>query len=205
MKPSVHLALYEYDHQLRAGAPVLCGVDEAGRGPLCGPVGVAAVVLDPAVPLEGLNDSKELSEAKRELLYDSITQTALAWKVVLVPPNIIDEMNILQATLWGMAQAVEQLEAQPDLVLVDGNRAPDTRFECKTVVKGDAVSANIAAASVLAKVSRDRYMQQLDEAYPQYKLAQHKGYPTKLHYQLLQQYGIQDFYRRSFLKKTGLV
>lgn len=193
-------ALYEYDAALHADAPLLCGVDEAGRGPLCGPVSIGAVILDMDKPIEGLDDSKRLTEKARERLYDEIIKTALAYQVVLVSPDEIDRLNILQATMEGMRRAVEGLPMQPNLVLVDGNRLPALTMPARAVTKGDATSACIAAASVLAKVTRDRYMVELDKQYPQYKLAQHKGYPTKLHYQLLAEHGVQDFYRKSFLK-----
>lgn len=197
-------ALYEYDAALRAAAPRLCGVDEAGRGPLCGPVACAAVILDPANPVEGVNDSKKLSEARREELYEEIVQKALAWKVVLISAQRIDEVNILNATMEGMAQAVAGLGVRPDLVLIDGNRVPaGLGIPARSVVKGDATSASIAAASILAKVTRDRHMRELDRQYPQYKLAKHKGYGTAEHYALIQKYGIQPFYRKSFLKKLG--
>lgn len=199
------LALYTHDEALEQAAGLICGVDEAGRGPLCGPVSAAAVVLDYDNPVIGVDDSKKLSEKRREELYDEIIQKALAWKVVLVSPEDIDRLNILQATMWGMQQAVEGLGIAPALVLVDGNRCPEFNYPSRAVTKGDAVSAGIAAASILAKVTRDRYMKDLDEQYPQYQLAKHKGYPTKLHYELLEQHGIQDFYRKSFLKKRGLV
>lgn len=197
-------SLYAFDAEIcsKYNITALCGVDEAGRGPLCGPVSVAAVILQHPVP--GVNDSKKLSEKRREELYEQIVQNALAWQVVLVPPDVIDEMNILHATMWGMQQAVQQLSVAPQMVMVDGNRAPALPYPCQTVTKGDGVSAHIAAASVLAKVTRDRYMKKLDEEYPQYQLAKHKGYPTKLHYELLEQYGVQPFYRRSFLRKRGL-
>ena len=196
--------LYAFDARMRERFGVVCGVDEAGRGPLCGPVCCAAVILDPQVPIEGVNDSKKLSEKRREALYEEITRRALAWQVVFVPPQEIDEKNILWATMDGMAQAVAGLSIRPAYVLVDGNRCPPgLDVPAQAVVKGDANSASIAAASILAKVSRDRYMQELDKQYPQYQLARHKGYPTALHYQLLEQYGIQPFYRRSFLKKQG--
>ncbi|MGD9560076.1 MAG: ribonuclease HII [Oscillospiraceae bacterium] len=197
--------LHTYDAAQRETAPLLCGVDEAGRGPLCGPVSVGAVVLDAAERIEGLDDSKKLSEAKREALYEEITRRALAWNVVLVPPEEIDRLNILQATMLGMQQAVDGLGLEPDLVLVDGNRCPHWRYASLAVTKGDATSASIAAASILDKVTRDRVMLQLDKAYPQYALAQHKGYPTALHYELLEKHGVQSFYRKSFLKKRGLV
>ncbi len=192
--------LYAFDEALRGEHPLLCGVDEAGRGPLCGPVGVAAVVLDAARPIEGIDDSKKLGEAKREALYETITAQTLAYSVVLVPPAEIDRMNISQATLWGMRQAVEGLGLVPNLVLVDGNRLPQLSLPMRAVVKGDATSASIAAASILAKVARDRHMRALDKQYPQYRLAKHKGYGTKEHYALLLEHGIQDFYRQSFLK-----
>lgn len=196
--------LYQYDQTIRQEHGVFCGVDEAGRGPLCGPVAVAAVILDPENPIDGINDSKKLSEKKRELLFEEICQKALAWKVVLVGPEIIDRDNILNATLGGMRQAVEELPLRPRFVLVDGNKIPaGLEFPAQALVKGDGASASVAAASILAKVTRDRYMLQLDREYPQYGLAQHKGYGTKLHYQRIAQYGIQPFYRRSFLKKLG--
>ncbi len=192
--------LHAYDEALRASYPLVCGVDEAGRGPLCGPVAAAAVVLDPEKPVDGLNDSKKLNEQTREVLYGFITQTALAWAVSLVSPEDIDRLNILHATMMGMKTAVESLQITPSIVLVDGNRCPDIACRAQAVVKGDATSACIAAASILAKVTRDRYMVRLDAEFPQYKLAQHKGYPTKEHYALLAVHGIQPFYRRSFLK-----
>ena len=196
--------LYEMDAEIRAQHGIFCGVDEAGRGPLCGPVSVAACILNPDDPIEGLNDSKKLSEKKRETLYEQIVSRALAWKVILVGPEIIDRDNILQATMGGMRQAVEELDITPNYVVVDGNRCPTgLSMPCEAMVKGDARSASISAASILAKVTRDRYMCELDKQFPQYKLAQHKGYPTKLHYELIAQYGIQPFYRRSFLKKQG--
>lgn len=195
--------LYAFDQAVRAEHGTFCGVDEAGRGPLCGPVCCAAVILDPENPIEGVNDSKKLSEKKRELLYEEITRKALAWQVVMVGPEVIDEKNILWATMDGMRQAVEGLKIRPDFVLVDGNRCPQLSIPAASQVKGDGVSASIAAASILAKVTRDRYMCQLDREYPQYQLAKHKGYGTKLHYELIRQYGIQPFYRKSFLKKLG--
>ena len=196
--------LYDYDEALRTECGVLCGVDEAGRGPLCGPVCCAAVILNPEDPIQGVTDSKKLSEKRREELYDQIIQRVLAWHVEFVSPQEIDEKNILWATMAGMARAVNALETRPALVVIDGNRCPPgLEMPSRAVVKGDATSASIAAASILAKVSRDRYMCELDAQYPQYQLAKHKGYPTALHYQLIQQYGIQPFYRRSFLKKLG--
>ncbi len=198
--------LYAYDTAIRAEYGCFAGVDEAGRGPLCGPVCVAAaaVILPRGDRIPGLNDSKKLTEKKREALFDEIIEKALAYKIVFVGPEIIDRDNILNATMGGMRQAVEELDIVPNLVLIDGNRTPaGLTMPAQPVVKGDATSASIGAASVLAKVSRDRYMLELDRQYPQYQLAKHKGYPTKLHYELIAQYGIQPFYRRSFLKKQG--
>ena len=194
-----------FEDQARAeGYICICGIDEAGRGPLAGPVYAAAVVLRPGQVIEGVNDSKKLTEKKREALFDEIIEKALAYKIVFVGPEIIDRDNILNATMGGMKQAAEELDIVPNLVLVDGNRTPaGLQIPAQPVVKGDATSASIGAASVLAKVSRDRYMLELDRQYPQYQLAKHKGYPTKLHYELIAQYGIQPFYRRSFLKKQG--
>ncbi len=197
-------ALYQFDALMREKFGALCGVDEAGRGPLCGPVCCAAVILDPADPIDGINDSKKLTEKRREALYEQIVHRALAYQIVFVPPQEIDEKNILWATMDGMAQAVAGLDPQPACALIDGNRCPPgLAVPAQAVVKGDATSASIAAASILAKVSRDRYMLELDRQYPQYQLAKHKGYPTRLHYELIAQYGIQPFYRRSFLKKQG--
>ena len=196
--------LDEYDAAVRAQHGLFCGVDEAGRGPLCGPVCCAAVILDPAKPVPGVNDSKKLSEKKREALFDEIREKALAYQIVFVSPQEIDEKNILWATMAGMERAVAGLEPAPAFAVVDGNRVPPQLIvPALAQVKGDGVCASVAAASILAKVSRDRYMLELGRQYPQYQLAKHKGYPTKLHYELLERYGIQPFYRRSFLKKLG--
>lgn len=197
--------LYAFDAQFRAEWGTVCGVDEAGRGPLCGPVCVAAVILDPACPIGGINDSKKLSEKKREALYPQIIEKALAYNVVMIGPETIDEINILGATMLGMQRAVEGLPVPPALALIDGNRCPQLAVPAQSVVKGDARSASIAAASILAKVERDHYMTELAQRYPQYLLEQHKGYPTKKHYELLDRYGVQPFYRKSFLKKRGYV
>ena len=193
--------LYMFDQALRTNYPVLCGVDEAGRGPLCGPVCCAAVVLRDDLVCDEINDSKKISKKKREKLFDVIIENAVAYSIVMVSPQTIDEINILNASLSGMKQAVKELGLTPDFVIVDGNKVPpQMEVETKAVVKGDAKSLSIAAASILAKVSRDRYMKKLHEQYPQYRLDKHKGYPTKLHYELIAEYGIQDFYRKSFLK-----
>ena len=193
--------LYQFDKALKAEYPLLCGVDEAGRGPLCGPVCCAAVILKDDFVCEEINDSKKLTEKKREKLFDVIIENAVAYSIVMVQPDVIDEINILNASLSGMKQAVKGLRLTPDLVVVDGNKVPkEMETETRAIVKGDGKSLSIAAASILAKVSRDRYMEKLHEQYPQYRLDKHKGYPTKLHYELLAEYGIQDFYRKSFLK-----
>lgn len=202
-------SLEAFDAALRGDYPLLCGVDEAGRGPLCGPVAVGAVILDPANPIDGLDDSKKLSEKKREALFPLVKERALAYKIILVPPGEIDRVNILNATLWGMQRAVEGLATKPDYVLVDGNKVPRLDAPCKAVTKGDATSASIAAASILAKVARDRYMAKLAKQYPAYGLERHKGYPTREHYAILRAMGFQSdiltIYRRSFLKKSGLL
>ena len=188
-----------FDSAYRARCGLICGVDEAGRGPLCGPVCCAAVILNPEDPIEGVNDSKKLTEKRRDALYEEITKRALAYKIIFISPQEIDERNILWATMDGMAQAVAGLEITPDYVLIDGNRCPPGLIQpAEAVVKGDANSASIAAASILAKVSRDRYMLELDKQYPQYQLAKHKGYPTKAHLQALHEFGVLPIHRRSY-------
>ncbi len=195
-------SLYEFDKDLKKSYPVLCGADEAGRGPLCGPVCCAAVILKDDFMCDEINDSKKLTEKKRDKLFDVIIQNSVAYSIVMVGPAVIDEINILNASLEGMKQAVKQLSFTPDLLIVDGNKIPKNMdIETQALVKGDAKSLSIAAASILAKVSRDRYMDELHRKYPQYQLNKHKGYPTKLHYELIAEYGIQDFYRKSFFKK----
>ncbi|MBQ8603710.1 MAG: ribonuclease HII [Oscillospiraceae bacterium] len=194
--------LYEYDNALRTDFPVVCGADEAGRGPLCGPVCCAAVVLPADFQCDDINDSKKISEKKREKLFDIIIENSLAYSIIMISPQEIDRINILNASLEGMKKAVMSLDITPDIVLIDGNKVPqDMPYRTESVVKGDATSMSIAAASILAKVSRDRYMANLDKEYPQYQLSKHKGYPTKLHYELIAEHGIQDFYRRSFFTK----
>ena len=196
--------LYNFEESLRsAGYSVLCGIDEAGRGPLAGPVCAAACVLPDGLVLEGLNDSKKLSEKRREALYDRITAEALAWAVCLVDEKTIDEINILQATFRAMRGAVSKLSVSPDLCLVDGNRDPGRGLPTKTVVKGDATCASVAAASILAKVTRDRLMVELDAQYPGYGFAIHKGYGTKAHYAAINALGLSPIHRRSFLKNHG--
>ena len=179
----------------------VCGVDEAGRGPLAGPVYAASVILKPNCNLEGLNDSKKLSEKKREVLFDKIINEAVAYKIVSVDAKTIDEINILNATMFAMKTAVEGLETAADYALIDGNKTPDLNIKSSFVIGGDAKVKSIAAASILAKVSRDRYMLDMAEKYPQYQFEKHKGYGTKLHYEMLDKYGISDIHRMSFLKK----
>ena len=195
--------LWSYEHACRdEGFATVCGVDEAGRGPLAGPVCAAAVILPQDLVIEGLNDSKKLTEKRREALYEIITREAVAYGIAFADEREIDEINILQATFLAMRRAVEQLAVRPDIVLVDGNREPNLgNLPVKTIVKGDSLSANIAAASILAKVTRDRFMLEQDAIYPQYGFAVHKGYGTKAHYAALTQYGPCPMHRQSFLKK----
>lgn len=196
------MSLYEFDKKiLCSGNRLLCGVDEAGRGPLAGPVCAAAVILDLDNEIIGINDSKKLSEKKREELYEEIINKAIAWSVSFRDEKTIDDINILNATMAAMKEAVESLGAEPDIVLIDGNKAPDIIYNTECVIHGDAQSASIAAASIIAKVTRDRYMMELDKKYPQYCFAKHKGYGTKLHYEKIDEYGISEVHRRSFLKK----
>lgn len=187
---------------LKNGCSVVCGVDEAGRGPLAGPVCAAAVILRPQTEIAGLDDSKKLTEKKREALFPVIREQALSYGIGFATPEEIDKINILQATFLAMRRAVENLSVTPDLLLIDGNQKPHIGLcDEVTVIKGDAKSMSIAAASVLAKVSRDRYMLKLSEQYPQYAFEKHKGYGTKLHYERIAQYRISPVHRRSFLKK----
>ena len=193
----------EYDSALRAeGVSLLCGVDEAGRGPLAGPVFAAAVIFEEGRVPEGLNDSKKLTERKREQLFDVICETALAYSIASASVEEIERLNILQATFLAMTRAVEGLSVQPTLTLIDGNRIPpQLAVPARFVIKGDALSASIGAASVLAKVSRDRYLLELDKRYPEYAFAKHKGYGTALHYERLRAHGPCPEHRMSFLKK----
>ena len=193
----------DFEYEINAknkGYTAVCGVDEAGRGPLAGPVFAAAVILPENCVIEGLNDSKKLTEKKREALFDVIKEKAVSYCIASVDEKVIDEINILQATYLAMRKAVEGLDVPADYALIDGNRMPPIEIDGETVVKGDAKSPSIAAASILAKVSRDRFMLELDEKYPQYKFSQHKGYGTKLHYEMLTEHGVSDCHRMSFLK-----
>ena len=180
---------------------VICGVDEAGRGPLAGPVCAAAVILPRDLQIPGLTDSKKLTDKKRRELFPVIKEQAIAYGIGLASEAEIDEINILQATFLAMQRAIDQLQVKPDLALIDGNREKDFGLPVKTVVKGDSLSANIAAASVLAKVTRDDLMVALAEEYPQYGFEIHKGYGTKAHYEALREFDASPVHRKSFLKK----
>lgn len=195
------MTLFEYDSTVRNDFPIVCGIDEAGRGPLAGDVYAAAVIFDEGVFIDGLNDSKKLTEKKRETLFDEIISKAKAYCVATASVEEIEEINILQATFLAMKRAYEGLGIAADIALIDGNRLPNLDCEMKTVVKGDGLSASIAAASILAKVSRDRYMTELAEKYPEYRFDKHKGYGTKLHNELILEYGPCPAHRMSFLKK----
>ena len=202
MKNEQPTDLWAYEREAFAdGVKLVCGVDEAGRGPLAGPVCAAAVILPPGLVIPGLNDSKKLTDKKRRELYDVITAEAVSYGIAFASEKEIDEINILQATFLAMARAMEKLTPQPELALIDGNRAKDFGLPVRTIVKGDSLSASIAAASILAKVTRDRLMEQYDEAYPQYGFAIHKGYGTKRHYEVLREFGPSPIHRMTFLKK----
>ena len=200
------MGMWTYEReQWKNGVQTVCGVDEAGAGPLMGPVYAAAVILPRELDIPGLNDSKKLTEKKREALYEIITAQAAAWSVARVEAAEIDKMDILNARMLAMQKALDGLTLRPDLALIDGNRDHGSRYAIeiphRLIVGGDGKSASIAAASILAKVSRDRYMLELDKQYPQYQLAKHKGYGTRLHYEMLDQYGPCPEHRRTFLKK----
>ena len=184
-----------------AGVELICGVDEAGRGPLAGPVCAAAVILPPNVEIPGLNDSKKLSDKKRRELFPIIKEQAIAYGIAFADHSEIDEINILQATYLAMERAIAQLSVKPELALIDGNRAKDFGIPVETVVHGDSLSASIAAASVLAKVTRDDYMLKMAETYPGYDFEIHKGYGTKAHYAALTEHGPSPIHRMTFLKK----
>ena len=194
--------LWEIEKEIIAsGVSPVCGVDEAGRGPLAGPVCAAAVLLPTGLEIAGLNDSKKLSAVKRELLYDEITAKAVSYGIAFATVEEIERLNILGATYLAMNRAIAKLDAAPRLALIDGNRSSGIEFNSRCVVGGDAKCASIAAASILAKVTRDRYMLQMAERYPQYGFADHKGYGTKAHYAALREFGPCEIHRPSFLKK----
>lgn len=197
----VYHELFEFDAEVRKHFPVFCGIDEAGRGPLAGDVYAAAVILPPDLEIAGLNDSKKLSEARREDLAPVIKEKALAWSIASASVAEIEQINILQAALLAMKRAVEGLKIQPAFALTDGNQPPLLTIPVDTVIHGDAKSASIAAASVLAKTARDAALRLLDEQYPQYGFAAHKGYGTKAHYAAIDEYGICPAHRPSFLRK----
>lgn len=190
------------ENAISKGFKTICGIDEAGRGPLAGPVYAAAVILPLGLEIAGLNDSKKLSEKKREELFDVICEKAVDFSIGIADEKEIDEINILNATFLAMKRAVDGLKIKPDYALIDGNRYPRIGGVTEeTIVKGDGKSMSVAAASILAKVSRDRYMLEIAEKYPQYCFEKHKGYGTKLHYEMLEKYGISPVHRKSFLKK----
>ena len=182
------------------GYKVICGIDEAGRGPLCGPVVAAACILPDGLYIEGLNDSKKLTEKKREKLFDVIKESALAYCIAEASVEEIDTLNILEADLLAMRRAIDGLSIKPDLALIDGNIARDFQIDAVPVIKGDAISMNIAAASILAKVTRDRMCADLDAQYPEYGIAKHKGYGTKAHMDALHQYGPSPIHRKQFIR-----
>lgn len=194
---------FEYEKNAENdGYKIVCGIDEAGRGPLAGPVYAAAVILPRDCVIDGINDSKKLSEKKREQLFDVIIKSAVSYSIASCDEKVIDRVNILQATFAAMRKAVDGLSVKPDIALIDGNQSPKLDIAERTIVKGDAKSASIAAASILAKVSRDRYMYEMDKKYPEYQFAKHKGYGTKLHYEMIEKYGISPIHRVTFLKKV---
>ena len=202
MRQEEPMDLWLYEREaFDAGIKLVCGVDEAGRGPLAGPVCAAAVILPPGLEIPGLNDSKKLTDKKRRELYDIMIEQAVSYGIAFASEQEIDEINILQATFLAMRRAVEQLGVQPELALVDGNRDPGLGIPTRTIVKGDGLSASIAAASILAKVTRDRWMEVLDAKYPQYGFAVHKGYGTKRHYAALTEFGPCEEHRQTFLRK----
>ena len=194
--------LWKYETICRGdGFETVCGVDEAGRGPLAGPVYAAAVILPFGLEIPGLDDAKKLTEKKRDSLFDIIISSAVSYGIASASPEEIDEINILNATYLAMNRAIEQLDPKPDMALIDGNRSGGIKYINRCIIGGDGLSASIAAASILAKVSRDRLMYELAEKYPEYCFEKHKGYGTKLHYEMLRKFGPSELHRRSFLKK----
>ena len=194
--------IWRFERELIAdGYQAICGVDEAGRGPLAGPVFAAAVILPPEADIQGLNDSKKISEKKRIILFEEIKSTALSYGIAFADHREIDELNILKATFLAMNRAVDKIPIIPDFAMIDGNRDPSVKCRSKCIVSGDAKSASIAAASILAKVSRDRHMAEMAEVYPEYGFDRHKGYPTKLHYERLHEHSPCEIHRTTFLSK----
>lgn len=195
---------YELEEEsMKEGYSLVCGVDEAGRGPLCGPVAAAACILPVGLVLDGLNDSKKLSEKKREALYDQIRENAIAYAIALGSVEEINETDILSTTLHTMRRAIDQLDPKPDFALIDGNITRNFTLPVRAVIHGDAISPSIAAASILAKVTRDRLCAELDAKYPQYGIAKHKGYGTKAHMDALRKYGPCEIYRTKFIRFLG--
>lgn len=194
--------LWELENEIYdSGVELICGVDEAGRGPLAGPVCAAAVILPRGLEIEGLNDSKKLSEKKRDKLFDAICAEAVSYGIAFASVEEIEQVNILNAAMLAMNRAIEKLSVKPTLALIDGNRDSAINMPSRCVVKGDAKCADIAAASILAKVTRDRYMLEIAGKYPEYHFEKHKGYGTKLHYEALREYGPCEIHRPSFLRK----
>ena len=192
---------YTYENELISkGYKIVCGVDEAGRGPLCGPVCAAACILPCGLVIDGLNDSKKLTEAKREKLFDVITENAVAYSIALGSVEEIDKLNILEATLLTMRRAIDGLSVKPNFALIDGNICRDFQLPARAVIHGDALSPSIAAASILAKVTRDRLCYELDKEYPEYGIAKHKGYGTKAHMDALRKYGPAPIHRKQFIR-----
>ncbi|MBE6751974.1 MAG: ribonuclease HII [Ruminococcaceae bacterium] len=196
--------MLDYSYEITAhekGYKVVCGIDEAGRGPLAGPVFAAAVILPENYSHPVLNDSKKLSEKKRDAVYEDIIKDAVCYSVGIATEEEIDEINILNATFLAMKRAVEGLSIKPDFAYIDGNQYPKTGVKEETIVKGDGKCISVAAASIIAKVSRDRFMLEIDKQYPEYQFSKHKGYGTKLHYEMIEKYGVSKVHRRTFLKK----
>ena len=200
-KENIDMLAYEKGYTSQ-GFKMICGVDEAGRGPLAGPVCAAAVIFPEGLIIDGVNDSKKLSEKKREKLFDKIKEEALSYSIAYASVEEIEKLNILNAAMLAMKRAVEGLDIKPDMILVDGNKEPDIEdIDCTAIIKGDALSHSIAAASILAKVSRDRLMNEMAKKYPEYGFDKHKGYGTKLHREKILEHGICEIHRPSFLKK----
>lgn len=195
------MTLAEFDNKFRKEYKVICGCDEAGRGPLAGDVFAAAVIFDEGTVIEGINDSKKLTEKKREELFDEIIEKARDFSIQCASVEEIEKFNILNCAMLAMKRAVEAMQTKPDICLIDGNKTPELECEALAVVKGDAKSQAIAAASILAKVARDRYMKDMAKKYPEWQFEKHKGYGTKLHYQMIDMYGESEIHRPSFLKK----
>lgn len=200
-KENIDMLAYEKGY-ISQGFKMICGVDEAGRGPLAGPVCAAAVIFPEGLIIDGVNDSKKLSEKKREKLFDKIKEEALSYSIAYASVEEIEKLNILNAAMLAMKRAVEGLDIKPDMILVDGNKEPDIEdIDCTAIIKGDSFSHSIAAASILAKVSRDRLMNEMAKKYPEYGFDKHKGYGTKLHREKILEHGICEIHRPSFLKK----